>query len=439
MTTQKNDKRTIFGWAMYDWANSAFATVMLTAVFPVFFEGTVVGEEGWNGINGEALWGFLTGGAAMVLFLFMPVLGAIADFSASKRRFLRVFAYGGALFTSLLFFATTGSVLYAMLMFVLAQFGFVGANVFYDGFLPDITTDDTIDKVSSKGFALGYIGGGLYLLISFILIQFSDTFGLDALLATKLSILGVGLWWAAFSIFAFRRFDETGVAQDLPDEFRDRPRLLAFTGIGVRRTLATARKIVRFKHLMLFILAFLLYNDAVQTTISQAGAYASGTLDLDISVIAGTVLIVQFVAFGGALAFGWLAGRLNTKIAIQISLVLWIAVALGAYTLPVGEATPFLVTGVAIGFVLGGTQALSRSLYGSMIPEEASAEFYGLFSVISKFSAIWGPLIFGALTQVTGSGRYGILSLVGFFSLGLVLLSLVDVEKARTSRNEWQF
>ncbi len=437
--TTKNDKRTIFGWAMYDWANSAFATVMLTAVFPVFFESTIVGDDGWNGINGEALWGFLTGGAALVLFLFMPVLGAIADFSASKRKFLRVFAYGGALFTSILFFATTGSVVFAMLIFVLAQFGFVGANVFYDGFLPDISTDDTIDKVSSKGFALGYVGGGLYLLVSFILIQFSDSLGLETLLATKLSILGVGLWWAGFSIFAFKRFQETGEALPLPEEHRGKPAIRAYTAIGIRRAIDTAKRIVKFKHLMLFVVAFLLYNDAVQTTISQAGAYASGTLDLELSVIAGTVLIVQFVAFGGALAFGWLAGRLNTKRAIQVSLVLWIAVALGAYFLPVGEATPFLVIGVAIGFVLGGTQALSRSLYGSMIPEEASAEFYGFFSVISKFSAIWGPLIFGALTQTTGSGRAGILSLVGFFTVGLVLLSMVDVDKARASRSDWEF
>ncbi len=437
--TQKNDKRTIFGWAMYDWANSAFATVMLTAVFPVFFEGTVVGDDGWKGINGEALWGFLTGGAALILFLFMPILGAIADFSASKRRFLKAFAYGGALFTTLLFFATTGSVVYAMVIFVLAQFGFVGANVFYDGFLPDISTDDTIDQVSSKGFALGYVGGGLYLLLSFIVIQFSDSFGLEAELATRLSLLGVGLWWAGFSIFAFRRFSETGEAKTLPAEYQDRPSLIAYAAVGVSRAVDTARKIVKFRHLLLFVLAFLLYNDAVQTTISQAGAYASGTLDLDLSVIAGTVLIVQFVAFGGALAFGWLAGRSNTKVAIQLSLGLWIAVALGAYFLPKGEAVPFLVVGVFIGFVLGGTQALSRSLYGSMIPEEASAEFYGFFSVISKFSAIWGPLIFGALTQTTGSGRAGILSLVAFFVLGLGLLSLVDVEKARASRADWEF
>jgi UMF1 family MFS transporter len=439
VTVQKNDKKTIFGWAMYDWANSAFATVMLTAVFPVFFEGTIVGDDGWNGINGEALWGFLTGGAALVLFLFMPVLGAIADFSASKRKFLRVFAYGGALFTSLLFFATTGSVVYAMVIFVLSQFGFVGANVFYDGFLPDISTDDTIDRVSSKGFALGYIGGGLYLLMSFILIQFSESFGMETLLATKLSILGVGLWWAGFSVFAFKRFQETGEALPIPEEHQGKAAIVAYTVIGIRRAIDTARRIAKFRHLLLFVVAFLLYNDAVQTTISQAGAYASGTLDLDLSVIAGTVLIVQFVAFGGALMFGWLADRLNTKLAIQISLGLWVLVALGAYFLPVGEATPFLVTGVAIGFVLGGTQALSRSLYGSMIPEEASAEFYGFFSVISKFSAIWGPLIFGALTQTTGSGRAGILSLVAFFVIGLVLLSFVDVDKARASRAEWEF
>jgi UMF1 family MFS transporter len=429
----KNDKKTIFGWAMYDWANSAFATVMLTAIFPVFFEGTIVPEDGWNGISGEALWGFLTGGAAIILFAFMPILGSIADFSASKKRFLRVFAYGGALFTASLFLMQPGMVVPAMILFVFAQFGFVGANVFYDGFLPDLTTEDTIDKVSSKGFALGYVGGGLYLGISLGLVLSAEALGIETLLATQLAILGTGIWWAAFSFYAFKRIPETGSSEELPGGVPNTP--LTMSKIGMSRAWATGKKIAKTRHLLLFLVSFILYNDAVSTTISQSGAYASGTLELELETIIGTILIVQFVAFIGALLFGWIAGRVSTKGALQVSLVVWIVAAALAYRMPAGDAAKFLALGALIGLVLGGVQALSRSLYGSMIPEDASAEMYGFYSVISKFSAIFGPIIFAYFTQTRGSGRAGIASLVVFFTLGLVLFSFVDVEKARAEKD----
>ncbi|MDH3518102.1 MAG: MFS transporter, partial [Acidimicrobiia bacterium] len=216
--TVKNDKRTIFGWAMYDWANSAYSTVIAGAILPSYFVAEVVGEgEKWNGWSGESLWGLITGGGALMLFLAMPVLGAIADFSGSKLRFLRAFAYGGSLFTTMLFFAGTGDVLFTLGFFLLAQIGFVGANVFYDGFLPDITTDDTIDKVSSRGFALGYVGGGIYLAVVFAAIQLAPDSDASAL-AARIGIGGTGLWWAGFSTFAFRRLRETGEASRLPDD-----------------------------------------------------------------------------------------------------------------------------------------------------------------------------------------------------------------------------
>lgn len=431
----KNDRRTILGWAMYDWANSAYSTVIAGAILPAYFASQVVPEGGYRGQSGQTLWGFVTGGAAIVLFLVMPVLGAMADFSASKRRFLQVFAYGGALFTTVLFFATTGNVIFTLVFFTLAQFGFVGANVFYDGFLPDISTDDTIDRVSSKGFALGYVGGGLYLALSLALIQLSA----DGAMAARIAIGGTGLWWAGFSLFAFSRLRETGTATALPQRFHDTFRPLAYAQIGFGRTWETAKRLVGFKQLLLFVVAYMLYNDGVQTTINMSAVYASDTLQLDTSVIALTFLVVQFVAFAGALGFGWLASRLDVKRAIQINLVVWMAVAVAAFFLPTGDAVPFLATGVVIGVVLGGGQALSRSLYGSMIPEEASAEFYGFFSVFSKFSAIWGPLIFATVSAATGSGRNAILSIIGFFALGFLLFSAVDIDEARRSRERWSF
>jgi UMF1 family MFS transporter len=498
----KNDKRTIFGWAMYDWANSAYSTVIAGAILPAYFASEVVGDDGWNGRSGETLWALTLGLGTLLLFLAMPVFGAIADFSASKRRFLRVFAYGGSLFTTALFFATSGNVLYTLGFFLLAQVGFVGANVFYDGFLPDITTEDTIDKVSSRGFAIGYVGGGLYLAIVLAMIQL----GADGALMARIGIAGTGLWWAGFGTFAFSRLRDSGEADALPAEVRV-PRSLVngigllsiiliagiaalvtaltgdgspvvfdlllglfmivlvttvvliavrlnrgsdryvtarrpvakMAGIGFVRTFETAARLRAFPQLLLFVVAYMLYNDGVQTTINVSAVYASDTLDLETTWIAVTFLIVQFVAFGGALMFGWLSSRLDIRRAIQINLIVWVGIAITAYFLPTGQVLPFLATGVVIGFVLGGIQALSRSLYGSMIPEEASAEFYGFYSVFSKFSAVWGPLIFAVVGNSTGSGRPAILSIILFFVVGFVLFSRVDIAEARRSKELWHF
>ena len=210
MSTIKNDRRTIFGWAMYDWANSAYSTVIAGAILPAFFVGEVVGDDGWNGRTGDNLWALGLALGTLLLFVAMPVLGAVADYSASKKRFLRAFAYGGSLFVTVLVFAASGNVLFTLGFFLLAQLGFVGANVFYDGFLPDITTDDTIDKVSSRGFALGYVGGGVWLavVLAGIFLAPEDS----TLLITRVGIGATGIWWAGFTWFALSRLPETGDA-----------------------------------------------------------------------------------------------------------------------------------------------------------------------------------------------------------------------------------
>ncbi len=439
----KNDKRTIFGWAMYDWANSAYATTIAGALLPAYFADSIVPDGGYEifgrAFDGSTLWGIVVGFGAFALFLLTPVLGAIADFSASKKRFLTVFAYGGAVFTVLLFFMTTGDVALTLGLFLLAQMGFVAANVFYDGFLPDITTDDTIDRVSSKGFALGYVGGGLQLLLAALIVMSHESLGMSQELAARIGILTAGVWWAGFSWLAFRRFDETGTAQPLPERYRSMPRSSAYVRLGFDRTVVTAKRLRHFPQLLLFLVAYMLYNDGVQTTINLTSVYATDTLELEAATILLAFLLVQFVAFFGALLFGWMADRVGTKGAILVSLAVWNVVAVLAFLLPVGQATPFFGVAVLVGIVLGGIQALSRSLYGSMIPEEASAEFYGFFSVFSKFSAMWGPLIFAFVNEVTGSARWAILSIIVFFVLGAVLLSRVDIAAARASRHRWTF
>lgn len=424
---------------MYDWANSAYITTF-AAIVAAFFTSSIVPDE--SGANGEALWAWTLSFGAFVLFLAMPVLGAVADYASAKKKFLRFFAWFGAAITVILPFIPSGSVGLFLGVVILTQIGFVAANVFYDGFLPDVSTDDTIDRVSSKGYAFGYIGGGLYVLLALGLILLSgddSVTGLSEEMAARIGIGGAGVWWFGFSFISLRRLPEETIPDELPDEYQGRSLWGGLARLGFARTVATARKLLGFKHLMLFVLAFLFYNDAVQTVIGVTGVYAEDTLGLGATDIIIVFLIVQFVAFFGALLFGALAGRIGTKGAILISLAIWVAVAVAAYFLPEGEALPLYGLGVVVGFVLGGVQALSRSLYGSMIPEEASAEFYGFFSVFSKFSAIWGPLLFGLISSVADSSRPAILSVVAFFAIGFVILTRVDVQAARDSRRQWSF
>jgi UMF1 family MFS transporter len=430
----KNDKRTIFGWAMYDWANSAYITTA-GAIIAAFFTGEIVADSGWHGLSGQTLWARVDSAGALLLFLMMPVLGAVADFNAAKRRYLRAFAFFGAVATIVLAFVPTNAVVAFLSVFLLTQVGFVGANVFYDGFLPDIATDDTIDRISSKGYAFGYIGGGLYGAMAAVAISFSDT---DPTVV-RIAIAGSGVWWIGWSLYALRVLPEIGDAQEMPAELSGVTPLVAYARIGFGRTMATARKLLGFKQLLLFVIAYMIYNDGTQTVINVSGAYAEETLKLDTFEIIVAFLIVQFIAFGGALWFGALANRIGTKRAILASLVVWTGIAIGGYYLPEGKAMPLYLLAVVIGFVLGGVQALSRSLYGSMIPEEASAEFYGFYTVFSKFSAIWGPLLFGVVSAATDSGRPAIISIIVFFLLGGVLLSRVDVAAARASRDRWSF
>jgi len=429
----RNDKRTIFGWAMYDWANSAYITVF-GAVIGAFFTGTIMTGDTYWGMSGEALFSILIGVGSIVLLLAMPILGAVADYTDAKRRFLRNFAFVGAAFALLIAFIPDGQVPLFLIIVVVSQFGFVAANVFYDGFLPEIATDDTIDQVSSKGFALGYLGGGLYLLFALVLIMFSSDepgAAFSETFAARIAIFGSGIWWMGFSFVSLARLpaDGTGGA---------RRSLGEYASIGFSRTIETTKKLREFPQLMMFVVAFIIYNSGIGTVIAISGPYAEDTLGLELETIALAFLIVQFIAVGGAFMLGALAKRIGPQRSVLITLVVWIAVAVMAYLLPAGNSTGFLALAAVIGFVLGGVQALSRSLYGTMIPEEASAEFFGFYSVFSKLSGI-GPLIFGLVSVATGSGRAAILSIALFFVVGLIMLARVDVEEARASRDQWDF
>lgn len=440
MASQKNDKRTIFGWCMYDWANSAYITTAV-GLLPVYFARGVVRESGitigGTHVAADALWGFFVGLSSFLAFLTAPVLGAMADFSAAKKRFLLTFAYTGSLFTILLYFSRSGDVWRTMLFFLLANFCFISANVFYDSFLPHITTDDRMDWVSGKGYSFGYFGGGLQFAIALALMSLHERFGISQGLAARIGIAMAGMWWAGFTLFTARLLREPGVRADLPEEYRRWPRPMAYVAIGVRRTAGTVRRIGKFRQLVLFLVAFMLYDDGIQTVINMATTYGTVELGLSPTILMLTLLIIQFVAMGGALLFSRIAQRIGTKRAIMTTLVLWSGVVIYAYF--IRTATEFMTLGIIVGIVQGGSQALSRSFYGSMVPEEASAEFFGFYTVFTKFSSIWGPWTFALVKQTVGSSRTAILSIVVFFVVGLVLLYRVDETRAREARTSGAF
>ncbi|MBW1800996.1 MAG: MFS transporter [Deltaproteobacteria bacterium] len=438
---QKNDRKTIFGWCMYDWANSAYVTTVAVALLPAYFAGQVVGPDGvligGTIYSATSLWGFMVGLAAFVTFLFSPVLGAISDFSASKKRFLVSFAYGGSLFTILLYFCHSGDVIQTMIFFLVAQVGFIGGNVFYDAFLPQIASEDHMDRVSAKGFSYGYLGGGLQFALALGLVAGHRQLGLSQAMAARLGMVMAGFWWAGFTLFTIRGLRETQKKDPLPDRYRKWPALLAYAAVGLSRTVRTTRRVGRFRHLLLFLIAFMLYNDGIQTVINMATIYGKDELNLTTTSLMLTLLAIQAVAIFGALIFSRIADVIGTKRAVMVTLILWSGVVIYAYFIV--SAVEFFVLGMTVGLVLGGSQALSRSFYGAMIPEEASAEFYGFYTVFSKFSAIWGPMVFAVIRQVAGSSRLSIVSLIVFFVLGLVLLSFVDVEKAREAKKAGAF
>lgn len=429
--------RQVRAWCMYDWANSAYMTTTAAALLPVYFVNAVAPEGATvlgRFIPPSALWGFGVGTAAFLVFLIAPVIGAVADYTLLKKRFLMAFAYGGSLFASLLFFAQPGAVWWTLTMFVIAQVCFTGGNVFYDAFLPQLVPDEEIDRVSGLGYAYGYVGGGLQFAVALGLVSLHEQLGLSQTLAVRLALLMAGLWWAGFSIYTFLFLEEIDTRYEKP---KGRLGVTDLVRLGVGRTINTTRRVGQFSSLALFLVAFLLYNDGIQTVISVSSAYGGDELELSSTVVMLTFLIVQMIAFFGALGFGRLAEAIGTKNGIITALMGWIVVVIVAYFLEAGHAVGFMSLGVIVGTVMGGSQALSRSLYASMVPKEASAEFFGFFSVFNKLSAVVGPILFGVIASAFGSARPAILFLITFFVLGTILLLFVDEEQARRDRRRW--
>ena len=418
-TDEIRHRKTINAWCMYDWANSAFATTIMAAILPVYYS-KVAGAD-LVGNRATVYWGYTTAVALLLIAVSAPLLGAIADHTGTKKRFLTIFAGAGALFSCLLALVGRGDWALASGLFIVANVGFAGANIFYDGLLPHVARPEEMDRISARGYALGYLGGGLLLAINFAWIMKPSLFGLPSSeVALRASFVSVGIWWMAFSIPLLRRAPEPA-ALGQPAEGRTVVRS------GFRRLLGTLREVRRYRELAKFLAAFWLYNDGIGTIIKMATIYGA-EIGIGQNHLIGALLVVQFVGIPFTLLFGRLGGRIGAKRGILLALIVYTLIALSAYRM--SAAWHFWGLAVAVALVQGGSQALSRSLFAAMVPKRRSAEFFGFYSTSSKFAGIFGPLAFGLVGQITGSSRLGIVSLVFFFVVGGWLLTRVDVEEA---------
>jgi UMF1 family MFS transporter len=423
-------KREIFGWAMYDFANSAFATTILAVIFNQYFATVVAG-----GGRGVELLGFRLHGASIFTFsvavsmaisaVLSPFLGAVADASASKKRFLMVFCYTAILFTGLLHFIHAGDYWRGAIFFIIANIGFAGGNVYYNGFLPEISTDENIGRISGLGWALGYIGGGTLLAINLIMLKYPEWIGFPTgYFSVQDCFFSVAIWWFIFSLPTFLLLRERA-----PESFASSEK--GYFREGYRRIKHTFHRVKTFNELTKFLVAYLIYNDGIETVIIMASIFGAEVLGMETGEIILFFLMIQGIAFLGSLLFGFLADAIGNKKAVMISLTIWSLIVIWAFQLGViwDPKTEYWILGALAGMVMGGSQAASRSLQGIFTPDANSAEFFGFFAVSGKFASVFGPLIYGILIAITGSVRSGILSVLPFFIAGMAILWTVNEKK----------
>jgi UMF1 family MFS transporter len=426
----------LFAWLLYDWANSAYVTTVAVAVLPAYFAAAVVPADGWPvlgaRLSATTLWGWAVSGSALAVFLLAPFLGAVADYGGLRRRFLALFCLAGSAAATLLGAMGPGDVAPTLALFIIAQIGFTGANVFYDAFLPHVAAPygpGAMDRISGRGFAWGYAGGGLQFAASLALIAAHDAIGISEGRAAQIAMTSAGLWWGVFSLWTLARLREPGATPGTTGGPAARPGFTALARHGFARMRATTRAVLHDRPLLVFLAAFLFYNDGIQTIISMATIYGKQELRFSTATLMATLLMIQVVAVAGAEIFSRLAARLDARRALMAALVGWCAVSVYGYLLT--RPWEYFLLGAAVGVVMGGSQALSRSLFAAMIPADRSAELFGYFSVVNKFSSIAGPALFAGFAATMGTARPAILALSAFFILGLVLLAALGRMKSR--------
>jgi len=436
------DKRAVWGWAIYDWANSAFATTVMAGFFPIFFK--KYWSYGTDVTMSTAQLGFGNAIASLLVGIMAPVLGAIADKGSSRKKFLIFFAYLGVLMTASLFFVEQGKWVWAILIYGIGMIGFSGANVFYDSLLPLVAGEKEIDFVSGLGFSMGYLGGGLLFLFNVLMTLMPESFGFaDAGEAVRYAFVSVAVWWGAFTIFTILWVPETKTAAGAVGTE-------SVIAGGFRQLAETFRKIRHLKTVFLFLFAYWFYIDGVDTFIRMAVDYGM-SLGFESNDLIVALLIVQFIGFPAALGFGKLGQKWSVRKAIYLAIMVYMSVTVWGVMMT--SKQEFYILAVLIGMVQGGIQALSRSYYSRLIPIEQSAEFYGFYNMLGKFAAIMGPALMGTVgliarrlmmpavatpEQVRHIGqlaaRWGIASILLLFLIGGILFYFVDEEKGKIEK-----
>ena len=412
-------RKAVYAWALYDWANSAFTTTVMAGFFPVFY------KQYWAGSVDTTTSTFQLGLgnslSSLIIVILAPFLGAVADFSRRRKQFLAVFAIFGASATALLYSAGQGDWAAALMLYIAATIGFMGANIFYDALLVFVSDNTNRDRVSALGYALGYLGGGLLFAVNVAMTLSPEAFGLaNATEAIKISFLTVSVWWLIFSIPLWRYVPEGSGRESLP--------LRIALRTGWHNLLQTLRRIRRLKPVVLFLLAYWLYIDGVDTIVRMAVDYGLA-IGLQHTDLITALLITQFVGFPAALAFGHIGQRWGTRRGIFLGIGVYIAAVIGAAMIT--TARDFYILAAIIGLVQGGVQSLSRSYYADLIPPQHCAEFFGFYNMMGKTATLLGPLLVGVVAMTTDSHRAGLLAIIVLFLGGAWILT--KVEPARPS------
>ena len=410
------DKK-IWSWALYDWANSAFSCTIVAGFFPIFF------EKFWSNpddvIQSTFQLGIANSVSSIIIAILSPILGAIADRGSARKKFLFTFAFLGAVMTGSLFFLNQGQWQFAIVIYILASVGFMGGNIFYDSLLPNLAEKDKVDYVSLLGYSLGYLGGGLLFLVNVLMYLYPDWFGIqDSTMAIRISFVTVGIWWATFSLPMFIFVPEQKVENSVP--------FFQATRIGFVELKKTFRRIKKMKTVVVFLSAYWLYIDGVDTIIKMAVKIGS-SLGFETSDLITALLMAQFIAFPSALLYNWFSKKIGVKNAVFIAIFGYALATFLAFFME--TRIHFFCLAALIGIFQGGIQALSRSLFTRLIPKNREAEFFGFYNMLGKFASVIGPFLIGWITLITGNIRFGILSILVLFISGGFLLSKVDFKK----------
>ena len=433
----KNNPREVFGWIVYDWANSGFSTTVVAALFGEYLTRLAQSAVGENGvifglgpilITAKSLAPFTVGVSVFLQVFLLPILGALGDYSTLKKRLMMLFCFAGAAATCLLVFLTTGRHIFGAVIFIVANLCFGASIVFYNSFLPEITTEDQRDRVSSRGYAWGYLGGGVLLALNLVFVFTAGRLGISTGMAVRLSLLSAGIWWGGFALITFRRLQSRPALRMLPAN-------QTYLTIGFAELRSTFSELRRLKQTAKYLIGYLFYNDGIQTVITVSGVFlgqelfAARGMETPPSFLLGILLVVQFLAFFGALGFERLARAIGTKYAIIVSLIGWAGIVINTYGFLHTVRQAWLLA-VLIAIVLGGSQALSRSLFSQMIPRGRESSFFGLYEISERGTSWLGPIVFAEVVAYTGSYRQAILSLIAFFVIGTVILLITDTQRA---------